>query len=52
MLQQGKNSADRYPQDAYAKPSNSFEDIWLVVPLFPIVDLADEARNSPLATVF
>lgn len=52
MPHQGKNNCDRYPQSAYTKLSNILNDIWLVAPLFPIVDLADEAGNSPLATVF
>lgn len=52
MLQQGKNNCDRYPQSAYAKLSSAFEIIWLVVPPFPLVDLADEAGSTPLATVF
>lgn len=52
MLQQGKNNRNRYPQSAYAKPSNTLEIVWLVAPPFPLVDLADEARNTPLATVF
>ncbi len=30
MLQRGKNSSDRYPQGAYAKPSSALEIVWLV----------------------
>lgn len=30
MLQQGKNSGNRYPQNAYTKPSITLEGVWLV----------------------